>query len=178
MKASPLLLGYNGTKFSNPHEIEYATDSTRRTRVFYCDPRMPNQKGSLEENHGLIRRVLPKGKSFDQLNQSDINLVMNHVKSYSRKKLANKTPCETFKFFYGQELLDKLGAELIPPNEVILRPDLVKSNAECLKSRMAIIFRGAFTCSEKRVICTFAIVRLFSGPQTCFIPPGFALFSS
>ena len=149
-------------------------------------PRMPNQKGSLEENHGLIRRVLPKGKSFDQQNQSDINLVMNHVNSYSRKKLANKTPCETFKFFYGQELLDKLGAELIPPNEVILRPDLVKkSNAECLKSRMAIIFRGAFTCSEKRVICTFAIVRLFLGPQTRFIPPSpmryppsFALFSS
>ena len=126
MKAFPLLLGDNGTEFSNPHEIEYATDSTRRTRVFYCDPRMPNQKGSLEENHGLIRRVLPKGKSFDQLNQSDINLVMNHVNSYSRKKLANKTPYETFKFFYGQELLDKLGAELIPPNEVILRPDLVK----------------------------------------------------
>ena len=125
MKASPLLLGYNGTKFSNPHEIEYATDSTRRTRVFYCAPECPIKRARLRRITALSDGFYPKEKALT-IYQSDINLVMNHVNSYSRKKLANKTPYETFKFFYGQELLDKLGAELIPPNEVILRPDLVK----------------------------------------------------
>ena len=126
MKAFPILLGDNGTEFSNPRAIEYATDATQRTRVFYCDPAKPYQKGALENNHAIVRRILPKGESFDHLDQSDINLVMNHVNSYSRERLANKTPYEAFRFLYGQEILDKLGAELILPNEVILRPDLLK----------------------------------------------------
>lgn len=126
MKAFPVLLGDNGTEFSNPRAIEHATDSTQRARVFYCDPGKPYQKGALENNHELIRRVLPKGKSFDHLGQSDINLMMNHINSYSRERLANKTPYEAFRFLYGQEILDKLGAELILPNEIILRPDLLR----------------------------------------------------
>ena len=40
-----------------------------RTNVFYCDPSAPYQKGACEVNHELIRRILPKGSSFDDLTQ-------------------------------------------------------------------------------------------------------------
>ena len=46
-----------------------------RTRVFYCDAGCPYQKGAIEVNHELIRRVLPKGSSFDDLTQNDVMLV-------------------------------------------------------------------------------------------------------
>ena len=122
----PVLLADNGSEFSDPTAIEYAPDSTQRTRIYYCDPAAPYQKGALENNHTLIRRILPKGTSFNDLNQEDITLLMNHVNSYSREKLANKTPYEALRFLHGQAVMDMLGAELISPNEVFLRPDLLK----------------------------------------------------
>jgi hypothetical protein len=51
---------------------------------------------------------------------------MNHVNSYTREKLANKTPYEAFRFLHGQDVLDKLGAKQIQPNDVILRERLLK----------------------------------------------------
>ena len=41
--------------------IEYTKDGILRTKVYYCDAGCPHQKGSIEVNHELIRRVLPKG---------------------------------------------------------------------------------------------------------------------
>jgi len=45
------------------------------------------QKGGCEVTHEMIRRVLPKGVSFDHLMQIDISIMMNHINSYTRKKL-------------------------------------------------------------------------------------------
>ena len=71
------------------YEIEYDCDGILQTRIFYCDPSCPHQKGAIEVNHELIRRILPKGTSLDSLTQDDIHLVMNHVNSCKRKKLTN-----------------------------------------------------------------------------------------
>lgn len=56
---------------------------------FYCDTGNPYQKGAIEVNYELIRRILPKGRRFEQLAQEDINLMMNLINSYKRKKLSN-----------------------------------------------------------------------------------------
>ena len=37
------------------------------TQVFYCDPNMSQQKGSCENNHEFIRRIIPKGRSMPPL---------------------------------------------------------------------------------------------------------------
>lgn len=63
---------------------------------------------------------------MDHLTQADIDLLTNHINSYTREKLGDKTSYEAFSFFYGQDILDKLGAVLIPANEVILKPSLLK----------------------------------------------------
>ena len=123
----PVLLGDNGSEFSNPDAIEcdYTTGELR-TKVFYCDPLAPFQKGSAEKNHEEIRRVLPKGTSFDNLSQKDIDLMMDNINSYSRPTLNDRTPYEMFQFLFGEEAIKKLGSTLIPPKDICLKPSLLK----------------------------------------------------
>ena len=122
----PILLGDNGSEFSNPFAIEFDSQGNQRTKVFYCDPSAPYQKGAAENNHELIRRVIPKGTSMDDLSQYDIIKLMSHINSYPRKKLGDKTPYEVFSTLYGEDTLKKLGIRFISPDEVTLRPSLLK----------------------------------------------------
>jgi len=121
----PVILTDNGSEFSNPSSLENTEDGTRITSIFYCDPSSPYQKAAIENNHEFIRRIVPKGRSFDDLTETDINLMMNHINSYSREKLNDKSPYQSFSFFYGQDILDRLGQIAIAPNEILLRPSLL-----------------------------------------------------
>ncbi|NFH46248.1 IS30 family transposase, partial [Clostridium sporogenes] len=94
--------------------------------IFYCDAGSPYQKGAIEVNHGLIRRVLPKGTSFNNFTQEDITLMMNHINSYKRKKLNNRSPYETFNFYHGEEVLHKLECTPVAASDIILKPALLK----------------------------------------------------
>lgn len=121
-----IILTDNGSEFSNPKAIEYDEQDNLRTRVFYCDPGAPYQKGAAEVNHELIRRVIPKGKTFDGLTQKDVNLMMSHINSYGREKLNNRSPLQLFSLLYGEDITQKLEIQLIPPNEIDLTPNLFK----------------------------------------------------
>ena len=122
----PVILADNGTEFSDPTAIEFDLTGNRRTHMFYCDPSAPHQKGACENNHALIRRILPKGTSFDNLTQEDINLMMNHINSYTRKNLNNKCPIEVFEEIYGVEILKALEVTRIDANDITLLPELLK----------------------------------------------------
>jgi IS30 family transposase len=122
----PVILTDNGSEFSNPKALEFDAHGCRRTNIFYCDPCASFQKPNVELNHEFIRRILPKGTSFDNLNQLDINLMMSHINSYSREKLNDKSPFELFGFLYGKEVLNLLGLRKIPANEILLKPELLK----------------------------------------------------
>ena len=123
----PIILTDNGSEFSNPRAIEYREiNPIWRTSVFYCDAGSPYQKGAIEVNHELIRRVLPKGTSFNNLTQDHISLMMNHINSYKRKKLNNRSPYETFSFYHGEEVLYKLGCTPVTASDIMLKPALLK----------------------------------------------------
>lgn len=77
-------------------------------------------------NHELIRRVIPKETSMDHLTQQDIFLMMNHINSYKRKKLNNRSPYETFSFLHGEEVLTKLGCRPVAASDIMLKPALLK----------------------------------------------------
>jgi IS30 family transposase len=126
MNMFPVLLPDNGSEFSNPLKLEFDSAGNRRTRVFYCDPNSSFQKPHVERNHVELRRVLPKGTSFDNLEQDDIDLVMSHVNSYPREILGDKAPLDLFMFIYGADIPEKFGIAKIPPNEIILKPFLLK----------------------------------------------------
>jgi IS30 family transposase len=122
-----VILTDNGSEFSNPTEIEFDLKTgEKRTQIFYCHHSSPFEKGSCEVNHELLRRILPKGTSFDDLNQDDINLIMSHINSYKRKKLNNVSPYTMFSTIYGKETTDKLGIKEIEPNNVNLSKNLIK----------------------------------------------------
>lgn len=121
-----VVLGDNGSEFSNPSALETDPQGEFRTRVFFCDPQAPYQKPAVENNHSLIRRIIPKGASLDVFSQEDITLMMNHINSYKRANLGDKAPYEVFAALYGEELLRRMGAEPIPSDKVILRPYLLK----------------------------------------------------
>jgi len=126
-KLFPVILTDNGSEFSNPKAIENRESvPCRRTQIFYCDAGSPYQKGAIEVNHELIRRILPKGSSMNDLTQSDITLMMNHINSYKRKKLNNRNPYETFSFYHGEEVLEKLGCALVAASDIMIKPNLLK----------------------------------------------------
>lgn len=120
-------LADNGSEFSNPKALEYDAQGNRRTRLYYCDPFASFQKPNVELNHEFIRKILPKGSSFDELTQSDISLMMSHVNSYSREKLNDKSPFDLFSYIYGCDVLEKFGIHRIPANEILLKPSLLKN---------------------------------------------------
>lgn len=126
MDLFPVLLADNGSEFSNPTAIERDSQDNLRTKVFYCDASSPYQKGSCENNHELIRRVIPKGVDIGQYTQEQIDLMMSHINSYSRKKLGNKCPYDVFEFQYGKDILDMFHLQKIPADEIILSPKLLK----------------------------------------------------
>jgi IS30 family transposase len=132
MELFPVILTDNGSEFSNPAGIEFGPEvlqsneaNDRRTHLFYCNPSSPFEKGAIENNHEFIRRILPKGTSFNNLTQDDIQLMLNHVNSYRRKKLNNKSPYEMFAFLHGEEVMRRLQSELISPHEIVLTPELI-----------------------------------------------------
>lgn len=122
----PTILADNGTEFSNPKAIESDSEGNRRSYVFYCNPSAPHEKGACENNHEFIRRIIPKGYDIALYSVSQIDLMMSHINSYARPDLGDKTPYEVFSFMYGDDILPKLRQELIPANEIILRPSLIR----------------------------------------------------
>ena len=76
----------------------------------------------------MIRRILPKGKTFDNLTQEDVNKIMSHINSYKRKKLNNCSPIQLFNLLYGNEIAKKFGIVEINPNNINLSKNLIKKD--------------------------------------------------
>lgn len=91
----PVILTDRGSEFTNPTALEAGL-----THVFYCDPQAPQQKGAIEQEHSMIRRVVPKGFSFDHFTAKETQLMVSHITSYRRPGLGDRTPQEAFEFFY------------------------------------------------------------------------------
>ena len=112
----PVILTDNGGEFTRVDDIEM--DVRGESKLFFCDPNRSDQKGRIEKNHTLIRDILPKGTSFDNLTQEDINLVCSHVNSVKRAALNGKSAYELFAFTYGEEIPKLLGISKIPAEDV------------------------------------------------------------
>ena len=121
----PLLLADNGSEFSDPTKLE-SPDGKKISNVFYCDAASHGQKGSCERNHEFIRKIIPKNTDISNYTQEDINKMMNHINSYGRPELNDKSPYEMFAFLYGQDILDLLGVSFVPRDQVILKPSLLR----------------------------------------------------
>lgn len=122
----PVILTDNGVEFKDPDQLEHTPSNCQRTRIFYCDPQASWQKPHVEKNHVLLRRILPKGTSFKDLTKADVFLVVNHVNSVAREIFGNKSPFDLFTGENEKKLLELLNLSPVPPDEVYLKPALLK----------------------------------------------------
>jgi len=122
----------NGTEFKGFKSMERSVfespggEVLDRMQVYYCDPYSSWQKPRIEVAHTLLRRVLPKGTSFDELTQKDIDLICSHIDSYTRENLGGASPFEVAPpGFCGDRLYKALGLSYIAPDDINLTPGLL-----------------------------------------------------
>ena len=122
-----LLLTDRGAEFESI-DLFILNPNTKEVRlnIFYCDPMCSYQKPHVENNHNYIRDIIPNELDISNITQEDVNLMFDHINSTPRESLNGKTPYEMFEFLYGSELLQKLGANKIARDDVILKPYLLK----------------------------------------------------
>jgi len=124
--AFPLILTDRGGEFAHPETLECGLDNFIRTSIYYCDPMCSWQKPHCEKNHEYIRKICPKGTSFDALTQYDINLMMSHINSSPRESLGGMTPYALAQLMLPESLLRVFNLWEVAPDEVCLTPALLK----------------------------------------------------
>lgn len=126
-KLFSLLLTDRGTEFAKPIQFEINQDTGEiKGKIFYCDPQHSSQKPHVENNHILMRDILPKKLDLSFLTQEKLNTMFSHLNSSPRASLGGKTPYEVFTFLYGKKVADKLKIKQIKKDDVRLTPSLLK----------------------------------------------------
>lgn len=105
-KLFDVILTDNGSEFKNLIALENEDDDAFRFKIFYCDPYCSYQKAECERNHGLMRRIIKKGKTLDQLSQFELDKTMSHINSYPRGSIGYHTPYTLFEKEYTSIILD------------------------------------------------------------------------
>lgn len=123
-----VILTDNGHEFWDFHGMEASIAGGSRTKIFFCEPNRSDQKGSCENNHKLLRTIIPKGTSIDSLMQKDMVRITNHINSYRRKSLLGSSPFEQAERILPKDFFLLLGLEIIPSEKVILSPELLKTS--------------------------------------------------
>lgn len=124
----PVLLVDRGVEFDDWAGMERSclAGGEARCSVYYCDPMKSNQKAQAERNHEQLRRILPKGRSdFDRLSAWDVAVCCSHVNSYPLGRLGGRCAIEASEGVVPRSLLEFLGVERVPADEVCLRPWLM-----------------------------------------------------
>ena len=126
-KLFPIILTDNGSEFKRVEDIECVDGLGKRTSIYFCDPMASWQKTHIEKNHEFIRYAIPRKRSLNPYTDEDIHKLMNNINSTRRPSLGNKSPYEIAleqndKDF--KDLWDLMEMDLIPPDEVHLKPDM------------------------------------------------------
>lgn len=121
-KIIELLLTDNGHEFIN---LEKLIEIIGHEHIFYCHPYSSYEKGSIENNHELLRRIIPQGISLNIYDEKDINLICSHINSLFRKELNGKCPFDLINNYLTEETLKKIGYSKIDPKDVMLIPELL-----------------------------------------------------
>jgi IS30 family transposase len=120
-----VILTDRGSEFTCADRIE-----ALGCKIFYCDPMCSWQKPHVENNHVLLRYICPKETDLKRIgldSQEKLDLAFSHINSYGRESLNGRSPYETFEFFHpDSDILDRLKIKKVAPNQIILKPELLK----------------------------------------------------
>lgn len=95
------------------------------SNMFYCHPYASYEKHELEVNHEYIRRVFPKGTSFNNLNDEIIKRLQDNINAIPRESLNGETPYNLTSKKYPS-LIKTLNCNYIKPDEVNLSIKYIK----------------------------------------------------
>ena len=124
-KVFRIVLTDNGSEFFDPLHIKIDYESgNKKCNVFYCEPYSSWQKGCIEKNHEYIRKVFPKGTSFDSFTEEQIKRLEDTINNIPRESLNNKTPYELTKKKYPK-LIEYLNCKYINPDDVDLSKEYI-----------------------------------------------------
>ena len=122
-KVFRIFLTDNGTEFFSVLNFERDTESGKKiSNIFYCHPYSSYEKHGIEVNHEYIRRVFPKGTSFDDLTNEIVKSLQDNINAIPRESLDKDTPYNLTKKLYP-DLIEKLNCTYINPDNVSLSKD-------------------------------------------------------
>lgn len=121
-KIFEILLTDNGKEFIRLDDLK---EILPNANIFYCHPYSSYEKGNIENNHELIRRVIPKGISLKCYTQKDLDLLCSHINSLYRESLDGKCPFDLVENYISKDVLDKLNLKKIDDDKVVLVPKLL-----------------------------------------------------
>lgn len=78
----------NGSEFSDGFQYKFP--------VYYCDPGKPQQRGTVENTIGLLRKYIGRTTHLNQLSDRQLNQIEGAINLRPRKCLGFKTPYEVF----------------------------------------------------------------------------------
>jgi len=82
----------NGTEFARHEDMAKVLP----VDIYFADPYASYQRGTNENTNGLIRRYLPKGTSFRNLTQQQLDRITEELNNRPRKCLGYRTPNQVF----------------------------------------------------------------------------------
>jgi len=120
-----VVLADNGIEFYRLSEIESDENGEVFTHVFYTNPYRSTDKAECERNHEFVRYVIPKGKSLDGLNQTQVDALFSHINAYFRKSKNEKTPFDLANRAFGSGFMKLIGISRVPAKDVCLNASLL-----------------------------------------------------
>lgn len=67
------------------------------TKIWFCDPQAPWQKGSVENINKRVRRYLPRVTAVLSMTSQAVTLLCQELNATPRKCLGWRTPAEAFR---------------------------------------------------------------------------------
>ena len=116
-----VLLCDNGYEFNELYKIE-DINKHHVCRVFYTRAYAATDKSRCERNHRVLRRILRKGVSLDDITQYDLNEYFSNINSMTFiNENGSYTPYDHALKSYGKAFLNAVGIRKIDSNKVKLR---------------------------------------------------------
>ena len=71
----------------NDKEFDVLQELTQATgmKMYFCEPYSPWQRGTNENTNGLLRQFFPKGTSFANISNDDLQIIVDMINNRPRK---------------------------------------------------------------------------------------------
>ena len=103
-KVFPFVLTDNDPCFSGFEAIEFSAETgEKRTSVYFCDPYVSNQKASVENINGQLRRYFPKKRNVDEYTDGYVAQSFDNINSALLKSLGGETPKAAMRAVFGDD---------------------------------------------------------------------------